>query len=212
MKKFLLALCLLFPFSANATVDVYLNPVHGYQLNFPDDWMAQAEKSPTPHIFKIVAEEGRSSAYCQVTTSDDGRFQIYGADILPQVMSKELGPEFWITELANYNQVKFLEVYETSGVAGAPGTRVLVDYIDNRSRPYRAWLGATVIDGTKYVTQCAAFQEDFSIHEKMFHSIIATLKTPSAFHPFIHGFYRDFSGDRPILYPLADGIGTIEFN
>lgn len=212
MLKYILSLLLLFPLSAHATVNVYQNPEFGYSLNYPDDWMAQTETGDLPHIYKIVADEGRSSAYCQITTNKDGRFKTYGADILPQVMSKELGADFWTTELANYNQIKYLEVYETSGVAGAPGTRVLVDYIDNRSRPYRAWLGATVIDDVKYVTQCAAFQEDFSIHEKMFHSIMATLKTPSAFHPFIHGFYRDFSGDRPILYPLADGIGTIEFN
>jgi len=215
MRFFIVFLLVSFVFApkwAHATVNVYDNPEFGYSLNYPDDWMAQAETAGLPHTYKIVAEEGRSSAYCQVTTSIDKRFQIYGPDIMPQVLSKELGPDFWATQLANYNEVRFLEVYETSGVAGAPGTRVLADYIDNRSRPHRAWFGATVLDGVQYVTQCAAFQEDFSVHEKMFHSIMATLKTKSAFHPFINGFYRDFTGDRPILYLLADGIGTIEFN
>ena len=213
MRLALFALVLLLlPLAAHATVSHYTNPAFGYSLYYPDNWEPQTETGGLPHIFKIVPDEGRDSwTFCQITSDEDKRFVIYGPQFQADIMQRELGPEFWSGYLSDYTDVKYLDVHERNGLGNGAATRVLVDYMTAANVPMRSWLAATIHNGVRYVAECASTQENFSKYEKMFHSIVATIKMPPAFTPFPQGFYSDFRADKPILFPLGEGIGTTAF-
>lgn len=209
-RLFILA-ALLVPTAAHATVDVYKNPQYGYQWNYPDSWMPQTETGGLPHSYRIVADEGRSTAWCEITSDDDRRFIIYPAKYQGDIMERELGPEFWMTWLSDNDNVIYLDVSERSGLGSGAATSIYVDYTRHDGKPERSFLAATIHGGVKYVAQCAAHPQEFAKYEKLFHSILATLKLKQAFHPFPHGFYRDWSKDKPIVYPLGEGVGSTAF-
>ncbi len=211
MRIALFLLALILPASAHATVSHYHNPTFGYSFDYPDSWMPQTEPPGLPHVYKITADEGRGTGFCQITTEEDKRFMIYGPKHQADLMQRELGAEFWSDWLAANDNVTYIDVRERNGLGNGAATRILVDYTTPEGMPMRSWKAATINRGVRYVAECASTQEDFAGYEKLFHSIIATLKMPPAFTPFPQGFYSDFTKDRPLLIPLADGIATGAF-
>lgn len=207
---FLLAFTLL-PVAAQATVSQYMNPTFGYSFTYPDSWMPQTEPPGVPHVYKVVADEGRGTGFCQITAQEDRRFVIYGPEHQADIMQRELGADFWEGWLADNDNVTYIDVRERNGLGDGSATRVLVDYTTRQGIPMRSWKAATIHGGVRYVAECASTQEDFAGYETLFHSVIATLRMKPAFTPFPHGFYSDFNKDRPIVFPLSDGIGSTEF-
>lgn len=212
MRIALFLLALILPVTAaHATVSRYYNPTFGYFLTYPDNWMPQTEPPGLPHTYKIVADEGRGTGFCQITSDEDRRFVIYGPKHQADLMQRELGADFWSGWLASNTDVVYLDVRERNGLGSGSATRVLVDYIDPQGMPMRSWKAATIHGGVRYVAECASTQEDFSKYETMFHSIIATLRMKPAFTPFPQGFYSNFTKDRPVVFPLSEGIGSGAF-
>lgn len=211
MRLLTLALFLLLPAAAHATVNYYTSPIYGFTFSYPDDWMPQSEPDGPPHVYKIVPEEGRARAYCQITSEEDRRFVIYPVTHQADLMQREFGPEFWMGWLAEESNLVFIDVHERAGLGDGQGTSVLVDYMTPQNVPERSLLAATIHGGVRYVFQCASTQEEFAKFEPLFHHIIATLQLRPAYTPFPHGFYRDFRNDRDIYFPLGEGIGTSAF-
>lgn len=211
MRFLALFIALAIPAVAHATVNYYTNPVYGFSFSYPDDWMAQSEPDGPPYEFKIVPDEGRARAYCQITSQEDRRFMIYPAKHQADLMQREFGPEFWMGWLAEDSDLVFIDVFERAGLGDGQATSVLVDYTTPQGVPERSLLAATIHGGVRYVFQCASTQEDFAKYEPLFHQVIATLKLRPAYAPFPQGFYRDFTGDKDIYFPLGEGIGTSAF-
>lgn len=211
MRFAILLIALLLPSLAHATVHYYNNPKYDYSFSYPDDWMAQSEPEDAPHVYKIVADEGRARAYCQIASQDDRRFMIYPAKHQADLMQREFGPEFWMGHLSANSNLVFIDVFERAGLGDGQATSVLVDYTTSSGVPERSLLAATIHGGVRYVMQCASTQEEFARFEPLFHQIIATLKLRPAYTPFPHGFYRDFTQDKDIFFPLGEGIGTTSF-
>lgn len=207
----LFLLILLLPSLAQATVHIYTNPQFNYTFSYPDNWMAQTENGELPHRYRIVANEGRGSGWCEIVTSEDRRFMHYPAKYQSDLMQREFGPEFWMSYLADEAGLTFLDAKERTGLGAGNATSVIVDYTDTQRGPERAMLAGTVHDGVRYIAQCAAPQGDFAGYERIFHSIIATLKMEPAYALFPNGFYRDFTGDRPIIFPLAEGEANVAY-
>lgn len=208
---FLLLLAVLAPVTASATVHIYSNPQFQYSFSYPDSWVPQTEPGGLPHVFKIVADEGRGTGFCQITSQKDRRFLIYPAKYQADIVQRELGPEFWMTWLAEDTEVNYLDVTERAGLGNGNATAIVADYVRPDGKQERAMLAATIHGGVKYVAHCGAAPWDFARLEKQFHSIIATMRMKAAYTPFPNGFYRDFTADRPIVFPLGEGVGSTAF-
>lgn len=196
MKRFLgtlMAVAVIGVMPARADTFVYNDPSFGFGISFPDSWTLQTKDVPTTRI-RIAAPVGEDLATCRVKATADGRLNIYPKRHMDEAVVMTLDQTFWDGQVNQYDAARIIEYRAPAALGQGDATAIRAAYTLNGFSMSSIMLG-TIYDGTRYVMECAARAEIFNTYAPLFGSVIDSFQLDQRYHPFKHGYYRDFLSD-----------------
>jgi hypothetical protein len=196
---------------ALASVVVWKDPVQGFSMSYPDSWTVQTPD--TPHTaLRVAGPLGEDLATCRMKVMEDGRAKIYPKENIDKIVSRELDPDFWAGEVAQYDNAKITEFFDPASMGGkgdATGVRVAFYVNDGQKMApmYGIMLGS-IYGGKRFLASCASRAESFERWSSLFGSILDSVDLGQRYHPFATGYYRDFIADPKLKLPRSKP-GTI---
>lgn len=214
-KKFVLLLLVVLgmgPAGSFADVTVWKDPDYGVLVSFPDGWMKQSLQKDE-YILHLVAPAAQDKAHCIITAEKDPRFLIFPPQYMEEIVTRELGEQFWRDYLANYPRVQLKTLAQDGGLG--KGFATFVDYTYETEfgpkdiRPMRGVAYATIYHDLKVSATCAADFRFYGNWYPIFAGIIQSIDFDSSFHGRSWGDYRNFFNEK-ILFESATS-GTLQY-
>lgn len=211
MKLFLaLTIMILAGLNANAETYRWIDPDFGIEMSFPDTWMRQHTSGERKRLH-VMEETGADFAQCKVIAERDGRFEIYPANYLEDIVKRELDGQFWTEHLINYDNPRINYLAEEGGLGRGYATYIDFTYqqdVKGRPLPMRGLAYATIYHDMRVVVECVSVANRFEKWQPIFVGVVKSVDFDPKFHPQIHGEYRNVFRDYPVFIPQRGDMGV----
>lgn len=187
--------------AARADIFLWQDPDFDYQISYPDTWRRQAPDTPTT---RLVVAGPSDRALCRVKADTDGRAVIYPKHLMKAAVNTQLNQDFWWEEVAQYDNARLLDMYQSAGIGQGNATMVVAGYTipDGMGNDIlmQAVMFSTLYADMRYTVGCSAEASKFVEWQPLFMSVMGSSTFDPRYMPYAHGLYwRDYSKDKQLI-------------